>query len=165
MRNSKKIALTSILSALSVIFLYILSIIPTARLATYVLIVCMGCVITIECGIKHSLLGFIVTSLLSFFIIPEKIILIPYILFLGYYPILKLFIERINKLWIEIVIKLILGSLISTVIFYILGLLDFNIPIPTYILIPCAVVVFIIFDVALSLFIKIYREQISNKIR
>jgi hypothetical protein len=105
-QRTKRLALTGMLSALIVIALVLESIAPTGRLGFYVLAAFILSVILMETGIKWAWISYIATCLLGLLIVPEKLNVLPYVLFFGIYTMLKYHIESIRKVWVEIIIKL-----------------------------------------------------------
>lgn len=95
--NSKKVALGGILLGLTEVMLFAAAILPSARISAYVLSSLFISVIIMELGIGRAWLFYGTTVILSFIIIPDKIRLIPYIVFFGNYGIIKFLIERMNK--------------------------------------------------------------------
>jgi len=104
--NTRKLALTGILSAIVIIALVLESIAPTGRLGFYVLAAFVLSVINLECGIQFGWAGYVVTSLAGFVAVPEKLSVVPYIAFFGIYTLLKYHIEGLRKVWLEILLKL-----------------------------------------------------------
>lgn len=103
--NTRKTALTGILSAFIVLILFLESITPTGKLGFYVLAGFILAVIVLETGVKWGWVAFVVTSLAGLIVVPEKLNVLPYILFFGIYTILKFHIESLRRPWIEILLK------------------------------------------------------------
>ncbi|MCX7772475.1 MAG: hypothetical protein N2376_05110 [Clostridia bacterium] len=104
--RTRKLTLSGILSALVVIALVLESIVPTGRLGFYILAAFILSVILLENNIKWGWGAYLVTSAAGFLLVPEKLNVLPYILFFGLYTLLKFHIESLRKLWIEIILKL-----------------------------------------------------------
>ena len=81
MANTRKVALGGILLALTVIILYAESVMPTSKLSLYALSSFFVSVIVIESGIRAGWIFYVASSLLALIIIPDKIALIPYLVF------------------------------------------------------------------------------------
>lgn len=109
--NTRKLTLTGILSAIVVLALVLESIAPTGRLGFYVLAAFVLSVILLECNIRFAWAGYIVTSLVGFMAVPEKLNVIPYIAFFGIYTLLKYHIESLRRVWLEILLKLVAFNL------------------------------------------------------
>lgn len=145
---------------------------------TYAMPAISGCLIiipTVEAGKKHSLAVFAVVSVLSF-IICEKESAITYILFFGYYPIIKSIIEKITNRAVEWIIKLAIFN-ISFVLILLLGTYIFGIDNSALeefgkftwpVLMLCGNIMFIAYDICVtrvvSVYIRIYRPKIKKYI-
>jgi len=167
-KKSRYIAVCSLLAAISLAVLYIASIAPTGRLGIVALASLFGISAVIETNLKGCLAVYIVTAVLGFLVLPDKSALLLYVLFFGYYPILKSLAERQKKRVFEWVIKIIAANaaltlillLFSKIIYDFIGLnwgriiiyLVFNI---------C----FVLFDIGVSKAIGFYLARISKKIK
>ncbi|HIU48524.1 MAG TPA: hypothetical protein IAB04_04120 [Candidatus Avimonoglobus intestinipullorum] len=167
MKKSKKIAVSGIFCALSVIALYLAGILPSGKLALFCLAACFMAVIVLECGIKHALAGFAAAGAVSAILVPNKLIVLPFVLFFGYYPVLKLLIERQDNLKREWLAKLLLFLAVSALLVgaVLLFFKEVAFPVPPLAVAGIGVAVLAIYDVALSLFIQFYKERISRLIR
>ena len=88
-KNSYRVALGGLITALSILFLLMTGFIP---FGTYALPTLAGAVlvaIVIEFGSKTALLTYMAVSLLAIFITPDREAALLFIMFFGYYPILK----------------------------------------------------------------------------
>lgn len=156
-------ALMGVLMALNQIFLLMASIIESNTFFFLGIASLPLGIIVIERGWKKGVLFFIGSLFLTFFIIPDKLILIPYAFVFGNYGVVKYLIEgRGNIVW-EIIFKAIYLNItfIGAVIISknILGL-----SIPLYLILG-ANIVFFIYDYAYSLFISQYQNKIRGKIK
>ncbi|WP_070000647.1 hypothetical protein [Cellulosilyticum sp. I15G10I2] len=106
------LTLGGILSALSIICLYLTSILTTNTLTLLTLASFMVPIGLIRGSLKTACLIYISSSCLSFIIVPLNIALL-YSLFFGIYGIVKYLIERKRSLPLEIVLKLIFFNSIS----------------------------------------------------
>lgn len=104
--QTRKLALTGVLSALIVVVLVLESIAPTGRLGFYVLAAFVLSVVLLECGPRYAWASYAVTCLAGFIAVPEKLSIIPYAAFFGIYTLLKYHIESLRKVWAEIILKL-----------------------------------------------------------
>ena len=177
------IAFGGILTAMSLILFYLTRLIPTNTLTLLALLSFIPPIALMEKGVKTGVLVYICSSIGSFLFVPLNISIL-YILFFGIYGLLKGFIERLNKRFIEIVLKLvffnialILGFFITKVILGIdvqiifskllsklatLGLSQPMSSVVTYVLLQPA---FLVFDYALTLLVGYYDDYIRKYIR
>lgn len=166
--NTRKVALTGILCAFIIIVLFVESIVPTGRLGFYVLAAFILSVVLLENGVKWGWLAYIVTSLTAILIIPEKLNVLPYILFFGIYTLIKYHIESIRKKWLEIVLKLIA---FNASLWPSWGIAKYFLPerftVGIMVLVSAIIlqVVFIVYDIVFTSWIKFYFEIIAPKVR
>ena len=104
--GSRLLAICSILSALSVVFLYLGSLIEVLDLSMAMLASFSVILIVIESGGAYPWMIYFATSLLSLIVLPNKTPVLIYALFAGFYPILKSKIERIPIRLLRLVLKL-----------------------------------------------------------
>jgi len=168
--SSKKIALNGILAALAVICIFLATILPTSRLSFYALSSFLIAIIIIEYDAKTAFIFYIVTNIISFFLIPDKIKIIPYSIFFGIYGIVKYYIEKINKIVLEYVLKYIYFNVCVLVLFLLfkdLIVADLNIDIKYLLWIGFLVmeIIFILYDYIYSLFIQYYIKKLRRYLK
>ena len=168
----KRIAFSAIALALTIICLYGASFLPTGRLAALALASLFGGICISQYGVRYGVALYVGASILALLFIPRRMFVLIYILFLGYYPIIKLYIEKLNKLWAEWILKVLFFNVLLLV-FYIAFKLFFmpifNATLTTLLLQYLGVViialeiVFVIYDLALSYMIG-YFDQVLRRI-
>ena len=95
MKNNVKIAFCGVMSALAAVLL-LLSYFPYFTYAVPAIAGLVGLIVLIEINTKWSIITYVVTAVLALlFAEPEAMLM--YVLFLGYYPILKSVIETNTK--------------------------------------------------------------------
>ncbi len=104
--NTKKLTLCAVLIALSVVLLYLSTILPTGRLTLIAIAGMLPAIAVISGGLKPGFLVYLATSLLGLILAPSGGIM--YLLIFGHYPMLKQLIERLNRLWLEWIIKIVI---------------------------------------------------------
>ena len=167
-KSTRKITLTAQMSALSIVFLYIDSVFPTGQLGFVAIASLFGIAAVIESGLVSGLIVFVISGILGFLLVPVKSVMFLYVLFFGYYPILKSLIERLRKIVLEWVLKLLVFNAALSVIWLLFRELIFNAEIlrfGTAVVYILGNVVFVIFDFGISKLIGFYIMKISKKIR
>ena len=96
-RNTKEITSAAAAVALSVIFLLLASVLPSGQVGFVAATSLCSLFAVSKGGVKNAVIIYLITSVLGFLILPEKAILALYILFFGYYPILKIVSEKLPK--------------------------------------------------------------------
>lgn len=123
--KTKSVSGGAICSALSVVLLFLASYIPLKIAILFATSVVMG-----VCVLKYrpyvSLLTYFAVSLLSFFILPNKLMAFMYILVFGVYPIVKFYIEKLHKIVFEYIFKAIFWSIEILGIYVVLSALGQN---------------------------------------
>jgi len=165
--NTKKIALNGILGALAVICLLLATVLPTNRLSFYALSSFFIAVVIIEGGLKAGWLFFIATSLLSLIVVPEKLGLVPYAIFFGIYGLVKYYIEKLDKLVVEYVLKFLYFNFCTGIAILTVSKLfgyGLTIQLPWWLLIVAFEIVFFIYDYVYTLFINYYRNKLKPRL-
>ena len=162
---AKKLSFSSILCALSVVILFLGSVIEVmdisvAAIASFLIIVCM-----IEMGGYMPLLLYMATSTVSFLLLPTKTVVLIYIMFFGFYPILKKYLEMLPPLisWLS---KLFVFNVVITIYYFFAKELLFpgveNLSI--YIILFLNFTLFL-FDFTLTLFVTTYVRRFRKLLR
>lgn len=165
--KTKLIALNGILGALAVICLLLATVMPTGRISLYALSSFFISVSIMESGIKAGWLFYAATSLVGLIIVPEKLALVPYVVFFGFYGIAKHYIEKIGRIIIEYIIKYMyfnacLGAAFLTAREFI-GAAEAKLP--WWILAVVFEIVFFLYDFVFTLFINYYNEKLRPKLK
>lgn len=166
--STRKIALTGILSAFITVALFIESIVPTGRLGFYVLAGFILSVVLLECGAKWGWASYLVSSAAALLVIPEKLNVLPYVLFFGIYTMLKYHIESLRKTWLEILLKFVAFNLFLWPSWTIMkGFLPQALTEGTLVIVAGIVlqVVFAVYDILFTAWIRFYFEKIAPKVR
>ncbi|WP_026894041.1 hypothetical protein [Clostridiisalibacter paucivorans] len=164
----KGLAFSGIITVLIIIGLYISSITPTNRIFFFCLSTVFISIVLIEYGTRLSIILYGSSAILGLILVPNKLIMVAYIIFFGYYGILKYYIERLNNILIEWVIKIIIFNLgmflIYVIVLYAIGLkVDISkIFIITNIII--GEIIFIVYDYVYSIIITLYINKLRKKI-
>jgi hypothetical protein len=165
--KAKTIALNGILSALAVICLLLATVMPTGRISLYALSSFFIAVSIMESGIKAGWLFYAATSLAGFIIVPEKLALVPYAVFFGFYGIAKYYIEKIGRTIIELIIKYAYFNVCLGAVFLFARefVADPEVKLPWWILVVALEIVFFLYDFVFTLFINYYKEKLLPKLK
>ena len=173
MKASVKIALSGVVAALGLVLMLLTSVIPFGTYAFPCFAGILTVVIVIEIGWGYAFAVFGVTAALSFLLVTDKEAALLYVIFLGYYPIVKSFIERIRSRTLQYVVKLVLFNACMIGAYYIaLGLLSIpedsfkilglNLPL-VFLVIGNAV--FVIYDICVTRLVTIYLTKWHKKFK
>lgn len=164
----KRIVVTGVLVALSVIILYLGCAIEVLDLTMSAIVSLLVVVVVIEMGYKYAGFAYLATSILSLLLLPQKSPAIFYTCFMGFYPIIKSHVERINSAILRWTVKLVVGNIALVAMFLLLSLFvpdEFVggwILVGTYIL---GLVAFVMYDIALTKLISLYFAMIRDRIK
>ena len=164
----KKIVVAGVLAALSVIILYLGCAIEVLDLTMSAIVSLLVVVIVIEMGYKYAWLTYIATSILAILLLPQKSPAIFYACFMGFYPIIKSYLERINSALVRWTIKLVVGNAALALMFLLMSLFvpdEFDggwLIVVTYLL---GIIAFLMYDIALSKLITLYFVRIRDRIK
>ncbi|MBQ9707687.1 MAG: hypothetical protein IJV66_00690 [Firmicutes bacterium] len=171
-RNSNKltfkIAMGGIFLALTVIFLCGAAFVPGIELTLFACASFFTAFMLLETGTGGALLLYAAASILGFFLLPNKLAIVPYVFLFGYYGILKFYIEKLRTAKAQIAVKVIFFAGILT-----LGLTVFfktlasGISLPDYpapVLIIAGTLLMILYDFIYTYVINFYCARIRAMI-
>ena len=118
----KRMVVAGVLVALSVIILYLGSAIEVLDLTMSAIVSLLVVVIVIEMGYNYAWLTYLATSILSLLLLPQKTPAIFYTCFMGFYPIIKSYVERIGSAFVRRTVKLITGNAAIGLMFLLMSL-------------------------------------------
>lgn len=167
MNKTNNIARGGLFTALSLICVYISTIIPTSKLYILGFACCITVISILTTGIKNSIIVYGATSLLSIILLGVKWNVLAYIILFGSYGFIKYYIEKINNLAIEIILKLVFFDICTAIIYYLFILFLGTAPtlkIPLVFAFIMLQPVFLICDYAVTLFISYMRRHYLKNI-
>jgi len=156
------------MTALSVIAMYGASVIPTGQLGVLAAASLFGVAAVVEGGIPAGAAVYGGSSLLGFLLVPNKNAVLLYLLFFGYYPILKAWAEKRKSRMAEWLIKLAVVNAALAVIFFAVSVVFIDLSklggsyAAAFLLCNA---VFILFDIGVSRLTAFYVTRISGRIR
>ena len=163
--KAKDITLGGIMVALGIITLYLTTIIPINTLTILTLASCFIPITILRSNIRTASFVYVATTLMSFFIVPINYAIM-YALLFGIYGIVKYFIEKLRKMPIEIILKLLFFNAVLSIglIFMNAFIQELNINFPTWLLFLVAQPAFLLYDFAITTAITFYLEK-SKKLK
>lgn len=170
MKNSKVIAYSGVATALSVVMLFLGSIFwvlgyTMPLVASLVMIILLDSI-----SQKSALLTFISTSIISFILLNDKECVLLYILFFGYYPLIRDKINDIKPKFLSYLLKFITFNA-AMVLTQVLCVYVFGIPFDDMLgkwgivlFVLCLNLIFVVFDKLYTLLLKLYRIKLKKKV-
>ena len=126
MRKTKKLTLASILSALSVVFLYFGAVIEVLDLSFTLLASLIIIFAQIELGRPYQYLMYASVSVLSLILLPNKFSAVAYIFLGGLYPLLRVYLGKIKGRVLRFTIKMltfwVLFAAVAALSIFVLGI-------------------------------------------
>ncbi|QUI20847.1 hypothetical protein HZI73_00330 [Vallitalea pronyensis] len=162
--KTKQLAYLGVLLAMNQIVLLLSMVFPANTLVIYALAALMIGVVIVETNLKGGISFYIASSLLAFILAGDKIQILTYIGFFGFYSIAKYVIENFThkkhvSMAIELLIKGILFNILL-VIYYVA--MRAIVPIPNvWWIIPLAQIFFFAYDYCFGYFMVVYMRKIK----
>lgn len=170
MKASYKVSLGGIIGALSISLMLLTSIVPFGTFAfpafAGMLLVC----VVVELGFSWAFVVYSVVSALSLLFLTDKEAALYYVIFLGFYPIVKGMIEKIRSKIVQYVIKYALFNICIVSAFYISifvlsipkeSFTVFDVYLPWFFLVA-GNVVFLFYDYCVSRIVTLYLLKIRS---
>ncbi|MCI8497070.1 MAG: hypothetical protein HFE85_02305 [Clostridiales bacterium] len=173
MKHSAKVALGGMIAALSVALMFLSSLFP---FATYAIPAIAGMLLMVVCaqiGYRWAALIYAAVSVLSFLLVADREAALFYVLFFGYYPILKGLLEKQNWRVLEWILKFAVFNA-GVIAAYFLSIYVLDIPDDTielfgpagpWILLGAGNLVFILYDIALTQMFSRYLYFLHPKLQ
>ena len=162
-RTAHRVSLTAMFAAMSLLFLYLAAVLPTARFAMYFIssIFIMGLILEEEIGL--AFLMYVAVSLLGLLLMmPQFAFVMPYVLFFGHYGLGKYYLEtHVKDKVVRYILKLLYYN-VALVLIYLVAratVVDILDVIPIWAVILIAEAAFVIYD---FLFTKVTGYYFNN---
>lgn len=170
MKNSKVIAYSGVATALSVVMLFLGSIFWVLGY-TMPLVASLFMIILLDSiSQKSALLTFVSTSIISSILLNDKECVLLYVLFFGYYPLIRDKINDIKPKFLSYLLKFVTFNA-AMVLTQVLCVYVFGIPFDDMlgkweiiVFALCLNLVFVVFDKLYTLLLRLYRIKIKKKV-
>lgn len=165
--RTRKITLSALFAAFSVFSLYIASVWPTGQLGLTAIASLFVAAAIIESGKFFGIYVYIVSSVVAFMIVPNRLPVFFFILIFGYYPIIKSVIEKLKvSVIVQIILKLIVFNFALTFIWFFifngLFIATWEIDLHIVLIYVFGNVVFLLFDFGFTKLIWFYINRVSR---
>ena len=171
MKTSVKVALGGVVAALSLVLMFLCSVIPFGTFAFPTFAGILLILLVINLGYGYAVAVYFVTAVLSFLLVTDKEAVLYYTAFLGFYPIIKSLIERIPSKIVQYIVKFALFNVCIIAAFFI-GTLVLYIPKESFTLfgvyLPWVFLIignifFILYDLCVTRLVTIYLIKWHNR--
>ncbi len=170
---TRKLSIASVLAALMSVTLAASVFAPTGKIAFLAIASVCVLVTVIECGTHYAIMAYAAASVICAVFVPFKVQTLTFIAFLGYYPIVKRYIEHLHNLGLEWLAKILFFSAVLVIVYLIfryalLPKIELGVIFQfVFDHIPAVVValevVFVLYDYLLSLFAAYYGNVLQKK--
>lgn len=163
--NSKALAYGAVSAALGTVILYLGSVLPSARLAL-LCISSLGVVLmALRFDVRRALAVYAVTAALALLVLPGKAMALAYALLPGWYPLIKLRLERLKTPAARYAAKFLAANVVLLPAVLLLGRSYFAaMPLPLWQILVAGEAVFLVYDYALTQIILLYMRKIAGRI-
>ncbi len=159
--------------ALSVVIMLLTGIITIGTYAMPAIAGTLAIIIVIECGVKYGIGVYVSSAILTFLLAPDKEAALYYIMFFGYYPIVKAVIESKVKYKLQRIFKILIFN-ISMIISFFISIMVLSVPKESFtvfgfyvpwLFLAVGNIVFILFDRSLTGIILMYLYKWRKKLK
>lgn len=170
MKNSLKIAVCAVFTAMSVVLLFIGG-------AAFVLVYLMPMITSLlmiilrkTFGVSAAMITYTATSILSFMLVPDRECMLMYVLFFGYYPVIYPSLEKIKALkWaVKFLIFNSMAALIQFALIYVFGIPFLEEGEGIFIIVIFAAlmnILFVIYDFVIKNTFLLYEKKLEKRIK
>lgn len=117
-KSASRVALGGVLAALSLLLLYVAALLPTGRIGMVAVAGLVPAAGVISGGLAAGFLCYGAAGLLGLLLLPDKGCALLYVIFFGLYPMIKSVIERLRKLPLELLLKLIFFNIVLAILMF-----------------------------------------------
>ncbi len=172
--QSANIAIGGIVSALALVLMFFTGVFPFATYALPALAGLLLTVIVVDFGRRWAWSVYAVIAILSLFVTPDREAAVMFVMFFGYYPILKSVFEQIPSRVTEYVLKFVVFN-VAVVTAYLLLIYVLRMPdiltefgelgkYGVWITLGLGNVTFLIYDIALTRLIMLYTRWLKPRL-
>lgn len=168
-QNTRGIALAALLAALSLVVLYLSVLSPSGRMGLVAVAGLLPAAAVISGGPSAGAMCYTATSILSLILLPDKGNALLYLLFFGLYPLVKYAVERLRRLTLELVLKLLFFNAVLTLFWFgfrwaFVAALPAVQTVP-WVLYPAGNVIFLVYDFGFTKLISFYTLRVDRILR
>lgn len=167
--HAKMLALSAMLTALSLALLYMAALVPSGRMGLTAAAGLFPAAAVVSYGLPAGFLCYGGTAILALLLLTDKGLAMLYVFFFGLYPLVKGIVERMRRLPLELLLKLLFfNGVFSLALFGFSALFFSLVPwegLPVGGLYLAGNAVFLLYDFGFSKLICFYRERVDRVLR
>lgn len=170
MRQSQKMAVSGLLTALAAMLMLLVSVVPTGSYALPAAAGVLVYIISFVVSRSYAWMSFAAVSLLSLFLCADKEAAFVFVLFFGYYPLLKRWLDKIRLRVLAFLLKLMVFNAaafgVYGLLLWLFGLSEesfrlFGMYLP-WLFLFLVNILFVVYDYALTRFVVSYEQKINK---
>lgn len=169
------VSLCGVMSGLALAFMFMMGMVPSFEYISPAIAGLLILIVRKQLGVKYGMISYLAVSLLSFLLVPNYEVKMMFLFLLGYYPIIREYLQKIRFKVLRWIVKLAVFAIPSVgaymVLIHLLGMTyllddanDFG-KYGTLVLLGMGAVAFVLYDVFLGLFNPFYDKIIKPKIQ
>lgn len=169
-KGALRVTLPAVLAALGVLFLYLSSMAPTGRWGLVAVAGLLPAAAVVSLDLWAGFATYAVTGVLGFFLAPDKLNILLYLLFFGIYPMVKSLAEHIKPVWLRYLAKLaFFNGILTLFLVAFSGLFLPALPAAaaerTWLLYPIGSAVFLVYDLGFTKLVALYVARVDKSIK
>lgn len=168
-KGARRTALGGVLAALSLLLLYLATLLPTGRIGMVAVAGLVPAAGVVSGGLAVGFFCYGAAGLLGLLLLPDKGCALLYLVMFGLYPMVKSAVERLHRLPLELLLKLVFFNGVLVVLLFGFSSLLFPFlpavlqdPLPLFLV---GNVVFLLYDYGFSKLITYYAARIRGATR
>lgn len=169
------VSLCGVMSGLALALMFIMGMVPSFEYISPAIGGMLIWVIRKQLGVKYGLVSYLAVGLLGLLLVPNYEAIMMFLFLLGYYPIIREYLQKIKIKVLQWIVKLAVFAIPSVgaymVLIHLLGLSylaedaeDFG-KYGTLVLLGMGAVAFVLYDIFLGIFYPFYDKVIKPKIQ
>lgn len=172
LKNSSRLAICALSCALSIVLLFFGGIATVFSYAMPMLVSLIMIMLKETFGAKSAVITYVSTAILTLILVNDRECASLYILFFGYYPIIRASIEKIKSEAAKVAVKFLLFNFTMAIcqllLVYVFGIPFFDKDFNAAFIIVFAVlmnILFVIYDILVDKMFYLYRAKIEKRIK
>lgn len=169
------VSLCGVMSGLALAFMFMMGMVPSFEYISPAIAGLLIWVIRKNLGVKYGMISYLAVGLLGLLVVPNYEATMMFLFLLGYYPIIREYLQKIKYKVLQWIVKLMVYAIPSVgaymVLIHLFGMTyllddasDFG-KYGTLVLLGMGAVAFVLYDVFLGLFNPFYDKIIKPKIQ
>lgn len=162
MNPARKMAVSAMMAALSTVGIVLGGVMPTLQLSLYAALSAMPAILAAEGAVLHGLLVATAASLLGFFLSPDKLGLLPYVMFFGWYGVVFVVLPTRMTFWPAFFVKLGIFNVVLAAGLVVFHVLLVPLEFPWWVWVLAGQPIFLLYDWVMGQFMGFYGRRLRR---